>query len=99
MNYNIIAGVLIAIGFGLLFLLDTLIAKDTQYEFLQTIRNNNLATGVVCLGVGYYVYTLGQKQKPTGIIEPTELDTSEPIEPQELPIYDEATSTDEILNM
>lgn len=98
MNYNIVAGVLIAIGFGLLFLLDTLIAKDSQYEFLQTIRANNLAIGVVCLGAGYYVYTLGQEQ-PVEIIETSELDTSEPIVQESLPMYNEATSTDEILNM
>lgn len=98
MNYNIIAGVLVALGFGLLFLLDTLIAKDTQNEFLQTIRNNNLVLAVVCLGGGYYVYTLGQKQS-TRVIETSELNTSEPIAPERLPTYDEATSTDEILNM
>lgn len=98
MNYNIVASVLIALGFGLLFLADTLIAKDTQYEFLQTIRNNNLVIGVVCLGAGYYVYTLGQKQ-PIGIIETSELNTSEPIVQERLPTYGEATSTDEILNM
>ena len=99
MNYNIVAGVLIAIGFGLLFLLDTLIAKDSQYEFLQTIRDNNLAIGVVCLGAGYYVYTLGQKQARPSFIETSELNTSEPIVQERLPTYDEATSTDEILNM
>lgn len=98
MNYNIVAGVLIALGFGLLFLADTLIAKDTQYEFLQTIRNNNLVISVVCLGAGYYVYTLGQKQ-PIRIIETSELNTSEPIVQERLPTYGEATSTDEILNM
>jgi hypothetical protein len=98
MNYNIIAGVLIAIGFGLLFLLDTLIAKDTQYEFLQTIRNNNLAFALVCLGGGYYAYSLGKKQ-PIRRIESSELNTSEPISPDRLPSYEEATSTDDILNM
>ena len=53
---------------------------------------------MVCLGAGYYVYTLGQKQ-PIGIIETSELNTSEPIVQERLPTYGEATSTDEILNM
>lgn len=99
MNYNIVATVLVALGFGLLFFLDTLIAKDSKYGMLQTIRENNLAVGVVCLGAGYYVYTLGKKQPTT--IETPELATSEPLAPanDRLPSYEEATSTDEILNM
>lgn len=100
MNYNIIAIALVAIGFVLLFLLDTVIQKDTQNNMLKTIRDNNLVLGVVCLGAGYYVYTLGQKQ-PT-VIEDVELDTSEPLarvaSNERLPSYEEATSTDEILN-
>jgi predicted membrane channel-forming protein YqfA (hemolysin III family) len=101
MNYNIVAIVFIALGFGLLFLLDTLIAKDSQYELLQIIRQNNLIIGVVCLGIGYYVYTLGQKQTKPFVIETTELNTSEPLAEAmgRLPSYEEATSTDEILNM
>ncbi len=101
MNYNIVAVALIVLGFGLLFLLDTLIAKDSQYELLQTVRKNNLVFGVVCLGAGYYVYTLGQKQARPAVIETAELDTSEPLAgaPDALPSYEEATSTDEILNM
>jgi hypothetical protein len=100
MNYNIIAIALVTIGFGLLFLLDTFIDKETNNNIMKTIRDNNLMLGVICLGAGYYVYTLGQKQ-PT-LIEEAELDTSEPLVPMvsndRLPSYEEATSTDEILN-
>lgn len=97
MQHNIIATILVVVGFGLLFLLDSLIAKDTQNNLLKTVRDNNLALGVICLGAGYYVYTLGQKQP---VIERAELDTSEPVgQPERLPSYEEATSTDEILNM
>jgi hypothetical protein len=101
MNYNIVAAVLVALGFGLLFFLDTLISKDTKYGLLQTIRENNLAIGVICLGAGYYVYTLGQKQPRQTVAPSSELNTSEPVAAQaeRLPSYEEATSTDEILNM
>jgi hypothetical protein len=98
MHYNIIAMVLVAIGFGLLFFLDSLIAKDTEYSMLKTVRDNNLMVGVVCLGAGYYVYTLGEKQRQQVQIEQP-LETSSPIVQEELPSYEEATSTDEILNM
>lgn len=90
--------VLVAIGFGLLFFLDSLIAKDTEYSMLKTVRDNNLMVGVVCLGAGYYVYTLGEKQRQQVQIEQP-LETSSPIVQEELPSYEEATSTDEILNM
>lgn len=100
MYYNIIAVALVAVGFGLLFFLDTLITKDTEYSMLKTVRDNNLMVGVVFLGAGYYVYTLGEKQRQTMQAEqPAELDTSEPIMRDELPSYEEATSTDEIINM
>jgi hypothetical protein len=102
MHYNIIAVALVALGFGLLFFLDTLIAKDTEYSMLKTVRDNNLMVGVVCLGAGYYVYTLGEKQKQgvsSTVEQPAELATSEPIVRNELPSYEEATSTDEIMNM
>jgi hypothetical protein len=95
MNYNIISITLIAVGFSLLFFIDNLIDKDNTNNMLQTIRDNNLVIGLVCLGAGYYVYTLGQKQ-PT--IQPSEVDTSEPLE-NILPSYEEATSTDEILRI
>lgn len=81
---NIIAGVLFVLGFLILFFIDLLISKDTQSEFLLLIKKNNLIFGIVCLGAGYYVYSLDNK--PTPIIE-------------SLPSYEEATSTDEILNM
>lgn len=100
MHYNIIAVALVALGFGLLFFLDTLIAKDTEYSMLKTVRDNNLVVGVLCLGAGYYVYTLGEKQRQVvQAAEPSELATSEPIMREELPSYEEATSTDEIMNM
>lgn len=100
MHYNIIAVALVALGFGLLFFLDTLIAKDTEYSMLKSVRDNNLMVGVLCLGAGYYVYTLGEKQRQVVQSEqPAELATSEPIMRDELPSYEEATSTDEIMNM
>lgn len=100
MHYNIIAVALVAVGFGLLFFLDTLIAKDTEYSMLKSVRDNNLMVGVLCLGAGYYVYTLGEKQHQAVQAEqPAELETSEPIVREELPSYEEATSTDEIMNM
>lgn len=99
MNYNIVASVLIALGFALLFLLDRLIDKENKYEFLQTVRQNNLVFGVVCLGTGYYVYTLGKTQPKPSIIEISELNTSEPILPPFLPSYEESTSTNGLLNM
>jgi len=99
MHYNIVAVALVALGFGLLFFLDTLIAKDTEYSMLKTVRNNNLMVGVLCLGAGYYAYTLGEKQRQGTSSQPSELATSEPIVRNELPSYEEATSTDEIMNM
>ena len=99
MHYNIIAVALVALGFGLLFFLDTLIANDTEYSMLKTVRYNNLMVGVACLGAGYYVYTLGEKQRQVVQAEQPELATSEPIMRDELPSYEEATSTDEIMNM
>lgn len=98
MHYNIVAMALIAVGFGVLFFLDTLIAKDTEYSMLKTVRDNNLMVGVACLGAGYYVYTLGEKQRQQIQVEQP-LETSAPIVQDELPSYEEATSTDEILNM
>lgn len=95
MNYNIISIALIAVGFSLLFFIDNLIDKDNKNNMLQTIRDNNLVIGLVCIGAGYYVYTLGQKQHR---IQSSEIDTSEVLE-NILPSYEEATSTDEILNM
>lgn len=85
MKYNnIIAGVLAVLGFLILFFIDLLISKDTQNEFLLLIRKNNLIVSIILLGAGFYVYTLDQQ--PTRTIE-------------SLPSYEEATSTDEILNM
>lgn len=81
---NIIAGVLAVLGFLILFFIDLLISKDTQNEFLLLIRKNNLIFSIIFLGAAYYVYSLDQK--PVTMIE-------------SLPSYEEATSTDEILNM
>lgn len=85
MKYNnIIAGVLAVLGFLILFFIDLLISKDTQNEFLLLIRKNNLIVSIILLGAGFYIYSLDQKPRTT--IE-------------SLPSYEEATSTDEILNM
>lgn len=100
MNYNIIASALVALGFCMLFFLDNLIPKTTENSFLKQIRENNLLIAVLCMGAGYYVYTLGQKQSQTPVIEAESIDTSEPLaQDNYLPTYEEATSTDEILNM
>lgn len=96
MHYNIVAVALAALGFGLLFFLDSLIAKDTEYSMLKSVRENNLMVGVVCLGAGYYVYTLGEKQHRA--MTPVQ-EAPQPSVVDELPSYEEATSTDEILNM
>jgi hypothetical protein len=98
MYYNIISGALVVLGFAVLFFLDTLIAKDTEYSLLRNVRENNLMIGVVCLGAGYYMYTLGQKS-PMAIEEFESLETSAPLAREELPSYEEATSTDQIINM
>jgi uncharacterized membrane protein len=81
---NIIAGVLFMLGFLILFFIDFLISKDTQNEFLLLIKKNNLVIGIACIGAGYYVYSLEKKSTPIT---------------ESLPSYEEATSTDEILNM
>lgn len=98
MYYNIISGALVVLGFAVLFFLDSLVAKDTESSLLRSVRDNNLMVGVICLGAGYYVYTLGQKKTTSTIEEFEPLETSAPLA-RELPSYEEATSTDEILNM
>lgn len=91
MQYNIIAIALVTLGFALLFFIDSLIAKDNQNTVLASVRDNNMVVGLVCLGAGYYVYTLAEKQNTL---------TPPSNEPDALPTYDEATtSTGEILNM
>jgi hypothetical protein len=94
MQHTIISGALIALGFGLLFFLDNLISKNTEYSILKNVRENNLIIALLCLGAGYYVYTLGQKQQSIIQVEDS-LDTSEPLVRDELlPSYEQATSTD-----
>ena len=94
MQYNIIALALVALGFALLFFIDSLIAKDNQNTVLASVRDNNMVVGLVCLGAGYYVYTLAEKEHT--LASPS----NEIPESDDLPTYDKATtSTGEILNM
>ena len=93
MQYNIIAIALIALGFALLFFIDYLVKEDNQNSALKYLRDNNMIVGFVCIGAGYYVYTLAEHQEHVA-------PTIEMSETRELPTYEEATtSTGEILNM
>jgi len=80
--YTTIAIVLAALGFALLFLLDTLISPDTQQEMLQTVRKQNMLIGGAALAGAYYMYTLGEGQTKTSYMST----------PSDLPSYDDATS-------
>jgi len=62
MYYDIVAAVFVALGLGLIFFLDNLISKDVSNEYLQYVRKNNVICGLVAIGVGYYVYTLGEHE-------------------------------------
>lgn len=95
MHYNIVALALVLLGFALLFFVDYLVAKDTDSTFMKYLRDNNMVVGVLCLGVGYYVYTLGEKSHAASPVPEMVL----PSENSDLPTYDEAMSTDEVLNM
>lgn len=59
-NYTIIAIVLAALGFALLFLLDTLISPDTEQEMLKTVRQQHILIGGVIIASAYYMFTLGK---------------------------------------
>lgn len=83
-NYTIIAIVLAALGFALLFLLDTLISPDTQQEMLKTVRQQHMLIGGGIIAGAYYMYTLGE-----GKMQGTMLKDSTP---SDLPSYDDATS-------
>lgn len=90
MQHTIISWGLIALGFGLLFFLDNLISKDTEYTILKNVRENNLIIAILCFGAGYYIYTVGEEQAVIELEESISLDTSEPLVP--LPSYEKATS-------
>ena len=80
-NYTIIAIVLAALGFALLFLLDTVISPDTQQEMLKTVRKQNVLIGCAALVGAYYMYTLGEGQTKTYMKTASDI-----------PSYDDATS-------
>lgn len=95
MYYSIIALALIALGFIFLFFVDNIIVPSTQNTILKTIRDNNILIAVACMGLGYYVYTLSEKQnllKRGKLIEVSDV--------EHLPSYDESSmSTDAVLKM
>jgi hypothetical protein len=62
----IISLVLFAVGIVLLFFVDSVISPNTQNSTLQTIRNNKLIIGAVCIAVSYYCYTLYNKRYGQG---------------------------------
>jgi hypothetical protein len=99
MQYNLIAIGLFVAGFAILFFVDNFIAKDTDNSLLKTIKDNNLVLGLVCLGAGYYVYSLGEKKagvtSPVQNVEQMSIESGE----SDLPTYEEAISTDEALNL
>jgi hypothetical protein len=92
--YTIIAIVLLAVGFGLLFFLDTLIKPDTDQDMLKTVREQNMLIGAAALAGAYYMYTLGEDASAVTSSVPYSAPYSEP---SDIPSYEEATS--DVLNM
>ena len=87
-HYTTIAIVLTALGFALLFFVDTLIKADTQQSMLKTIRDQHKIVGAIAIAGAYYMYTLGENSDKFNIMSNTTSD---------LPSYEDATS--DVLNL
>jgi hypothetical protein len=86
MYYTIIAIALAALGFALLFFLDTLISPTTEQELLKTIRGQSMLIGATALAGAYYIYTLADSEYEY------ESENTVTSTPSDLPSYEDATS-------